>query len=133
MNLPLGISMLNPDFNEPLSIEPDGTFITMGQLQLFINSSKGRKQFKEGDPKFFDYYNLCRVYNLVSKIMETDWDSAVMYWDDKKEIVSMAFPTGGAVALALSNLAPHSFNYGEERDDEDDNNNWGLFDNTSNY
>ena len=125
--------MLNPDFNEPLSIESDGTFITMGQLQLFLNSSRGRKQFKKGDSEFFDYYNLCRIYNMVSKIMENDWDAAVMYWDEKKEIVSLAFPTKGEVAVAVDKLAPHSFNYGEENDDDDTDNNWGLFDNNTNY
>jgi hypothetical protein len=96
--------MLEFEFNEPLNEEPDGTYITIGQMQFFLNRVNGRRLFKEGSEEFLEYYNLCRVYNLVSEIMEDDADSAIMYWDDKKGIVSMGFPSKGKVALALSGM-----------------------------
>ena len=118
-------------YNDPLNIEPDGTYITKSQMQFFLNRKDGLDKFTSGDPEFVEYYNLCRVYNLVSEIMKEDEDAAIMYWDDKKEIVSIAFPTEGEVAVAVDKLAPHSFSYGEDSDDDD--NNWGLFGDTSNF
>ena len=111
--------MLEFEFNEPLNEEPDGTYITIGQMQFFLNRKNGKKLFKEGSAEFLEYYNLCRVYNLVSEIMEDDPDSAIMYWDDKKKIVSMGFPSKGKVALALSGMEPSLM----ETDDDDGD--WG--------
>ena len=50
--------------------------------------------------------------------MEEDPDSAIMYWDNKKEVVSMAFPAGGTVSKTLSGIEAHPLLFEEE--DEDD-------------
>ena len=114
------------EFNdEPLNKEPDGTYITVAQMQFFLNREEGKKKFETGHEDFFEYYNLCRVYNLVSVIMEKEPEAAIMYWDNKKEIVSMGFPTDGTVAKALSGLESSAMT--QEDDDEDDDE-FGIFD-----
>ena len=109
--------------DEPLKKEPDGTFITVAQMQFFLNRKDGAEKFKAGHEDFFEYYNLCRVYNLVSSIMEKEPDSAIMYWDEKKQIVSMGFPTDGSVAKALSRFSEQGV-MGEFFDEEDDSQDW---------
>ena len=110
-------------FQERLNEEPDGTYITSAQMQFFLNRENGKNKFKDADPEFLDYYNLCRVYNLISDIMEDDDDAAIMYWDDKKAVVSIGFPTEGIVAKTLSRVEPHGVEHGEE-----DEEGFGLFD-----
>tara|TARA_R110002051_G_scaffold296493_3_gene362598 strand:+ start:1508 stop:1861 length:354 start_codon:yes stop_codon:yes gene_type:complete len=112
--------------DEPLKKEPDGTFITTAQMQFYLNRKDGKEKFKSGHEDFFEYYNLCRVYNLVSGIMQKEPDSAIMYWDEKKQIVSMGFPTDGSVAKALSRISEHGVmgEYDEYDDEEDDNLDW---------
>ena len=119
--------MLEFDFNEPLNEEPDGTYITIGQMQFFLNREDGKEKFKSGHREFMDYYNLCRVYNLVSQIMSEDEDAAIMYWDSRKNIVSMGFPTDGVVALALSGIESDVCLFSSDEDEEDEED-WGLFD-----
>ena len=109
--------MLEFDFNEPLNEEPDGTYITIGQMQFFLNRPDGKEKFKTGHEDFLEYYNLCRVYNLVSDIMKKEPKAAIMYWDDKQKIVSMGFPTDGTVAKALSGLEQSAMT---EFDDDDE-------------
>ena len=50
--------------------------------------------------------------------MEEERESAIMYWDNKKEVVSMAFPQGGSVSNTLSSIEAHPLLFEEE--DEDD-------------
>ena len=109
-------------YNDPLNIEPDGTYITRSQMQFFLNRKDGAEKFKSGDPEFVEYYNLCRVYNLVSEIMEEDEDAAIMYWDDKKGIVSMGFPTHGIVEKALAGVDPLVIDI----HDDDESFGWGT-------
>ena len=113
------------DFGEPLNEEPDGTYITAGQMQFFLNREDGIEKFKTGHEEFLEFYNLCRVYNLVSNIMEIEPEAAIMYWDEKKQVVSMGFPTDGTVSKALSGISPQSI-LAEEDDDEDEDE-FGLF------
>jgi len=94
------------EFREPLSIEPDGTYITAGQMQFYLNRPKGEEKFKEGDAEFFEYYNVCRIYNVVSDIMDADEEAAIMYWDPQKNGISVAFPATGKVAKSLSTITP---------------------------
>ena len=94
------------DWNKPLNREEDNTYITAAQMKFFLNRDFGLEKFKCRDAEFVDYYSLCRIYNLVSDIMEKDEDAAIMYWDEKKEVVSMGFPTDGVVAKALSSIEP---------------------------
>lgn len=113
----------NFDFHEPLNEEPDGTYITCGQMQFYLNREHGQKSFSSCDEEFMEYYNLCRVYNTISDIMKTDPDAAIMYWDDRKEIVSMGFPTNGAVAKALAKTKTSAMYESDEDEDE-----YGLMD-----
>ena len=108
------------DSGEPLNLEPDGTYITIGQMQFYLNRPHGEKRFKTGHKDFLKYYNLCRIYNLVSEMMEDSEESAIMYWDSTKETVSLKFPNTGEVAVAISNLE-----FAGEPDDYDGDS-WSL-------
>ncbi len=113
------------DFQEPLNEEPDGTYITCGQMQFYLNREYGQDSFSSGDEDFMEYYNLCRVYNVISDIMKTDSDAAIMYWDNRKETISMGFPTNGIVAATLATTKPSAFYEGGEEDEG-----FGLLDGT---
>ena len=112
------------DFGEPLNLEPDGTYITVGQMRFFFNRENGEELFQKKDSEFIEYYDLCRVYNLVSDLMEKDEESAIMYWDDKKQVVSVSFPSKGSVATALASIAPHGTQ--SDDDEDDDAEGWGV-------
>ena len=116
----------NFSFQQPLHEEPDGTYITVGQLQFFLNRKDGEEKFKTSDAEFIEYYNLCRVYNVVSKIMEDDEDAAIMFWDEKKQLVSLGFPEDGEVASTLSKVEKHSTFHKKEKDGDE----FGLFEET---
>ena len=107
------------DPSSPVSKEPDGTYITVGQAQFFFNREDGVEKFRSGHSDFVEYYNLCRVYNMVSDIMEKEPEAAIMYWDDKQGIVSMGFPTHGTVAKAVARIQEAGILF-EEGDDEFD-------------
>ena len=79
-------------FDEALNKEPDGTYITAAQMRFFLNRENGLKLYEDKSDTFIEYYDICRVYNLVSDIMKKDETAAILYWDEKQASVSMAFP-----------------------------------------
>ena len=109
-------------FDEPLNEEPDGTYITAAQMRFFLNRKGGLKLYEERSDVFAEYYDICRVYNLISRIMKEDQDAAILYWDENSESISMAFPANGEAEEALSKIKPH---YIEDEDEERDDP-WGL-------
>ena len=106
------------DFREPLGEEPDGTYITAGQMQFWLNRRNGTQLFKNGDPVFLAYYNKCRIYNVIYDLMEEDETAAIMYWDSENEAISVGFPSKGSVAYALRTVKL-SEDSEELEDDED--------------
>tara|TARA_R110002020_G_scaffold281534_4_gene497222 strand:- start:2473 stop:2826 length:354 start_codon:yes stop_codon:yes gene_type:complete len=110
------------DFRQPLAEEPDGTYITAGQMQFWLNRKEGKEMFSTAHPAFLSYYNKCRVYNLVYDLMEEDEGYAIMYWDSEKESISVGFPSKGPVAYALSTM---SF-AGETDEYEDGEDSWSA-------
>jgi len=118
------------EFQEPLNEEPDGTYITCGQMQFYLNRKDGEELFSSGSEDFIEYYNLCRMYNMITDIMKVDESAAIMYWDDKKEVVSLGFPTDGKVALALGSVrqsTTEDTDLGFLGEDEDDDFGNGLY------
>mgnify|MGYP003138482658 CR=1 FL=1 len=119
-------------FNDPLFKEPDGTFITAAQLKFFLNREDGVTLYDDRSNIFVEYYDICRVYNLVSTIMNEDEKAAIIYWDEDIEAVSMAFPAYGKVSKALAQIKPHHIEEEEEEGEEgeeksfDDDDPWGL-------
>jgi len=121
------MSKNHDDPQEPAVTGPDGTYITKCQMQFYLNREDGLKNFEEVDDDFLAYFNLCRVYNLVSDAMKVDPESAILYWDDRKKVVSLGFPQKGNVATKLSCIKNvKSFIF--EEDDEDVEFGRGLFD-----
>ena len=100
-------------------MEPDGTYITAGQMQFYLNRPHGKRNFESGTPNFMEYYNICRVYNVISDLMEEDPDSAMFYWDWKKDRMAMAYPSSGPVSKALA-LMDRTDNEDDEDDEDGD-------------
>jgi hypothetical protein len=118
------IIMLEGDFREPLMVDEYGLYITISQMEFFLNRKHGEELVNNASPEFMKYYKNCCLYNLVYDMMEEDPDCAKMYWDDVTESVAMAFPMDGKVAKALASVAIHF----AEVDEEDDDDEFGLFD-----
>lgn len=112
--------MQDNTFNEPLQGEPDGSYITYGQMQFFLLREDGKELFQTGSDEFWEYYNMCRVYNLVSEIMDYNPDAAMMYWNSKKGVISMSYPPKGEVAVAISHMEPAALGF-----DDDNFDDWG--------
>jgi len=83
---------------DPLLVDDDGLYITIGQMQFWLNRRGGKKLFKVGSSEFFRYYNSCRTYNLISELMVDDPKCAFMYWDEVRGAPAFSFPTTGTVA-----------------------------------
>jgi len=111
--------------NNPLKKEPDGTYITEAQMRFFLNRKNGSKLYFERSDEFVEYYDICRVYNLVSDIMLQDSEAAILYWDEDIEAVSIAFPSAGKAARAIGKIKPHYIEGGLD-DTEEDDDPWGL-------
>jgi len=112
---------MSENFNprERVVTGPDGTYITVSQMQFYLNREDGLKNFEEVDDDFLEYFNLCRVYNLVSDTMTVDPDAAIMYWDDQKKVISLGFPETGKIAKKLSRMKNvKAFIFEEDDDDE---------------
>jgi len=88
-------------FREPLNEEPDGTYITAGQMQFFLNRRGADKKFLLGHPEFFEYFYKCAIYNIIWDKLENDPDCAILFWDEEEETIGVKFPAGGTVMKAL--------------------------------
>jgi hypothetical protein len=108
-------------FREPLNKEPDGTYITVGQMQFWLNRSEGSEKFKVADAEFLDYYDKCRVYNLISDLMEENEEAAIMYWDPENESLAIGYPERGDVADALLTLI-----HANRSNDDDGEDSWSA-------
>lgn len=117
------ITMLEGDYREPLMEDELGLYITIAQMDFFLNRKHGDQMVNQGAPEFMKYYQNCCLYNLVFDMMEEDPECGKMYWDQETESVAMAFPMDGKVAKALASVAIHF----AEDDDEADEDEFGLF------
>jgi len=96
--------MEDTKFRQPFLMDDNGLYVTVAQMNFFMNGDNGEKLVREVSPEFVRYYNNCKLYNLVYDMMEHDPDCAVMYWDEKEENVSLSFPTNGKVAYTLASI-----------------------------
>jgi hypothetical protein len=98
-----------------------GLYITVAQMQFFLNRRGGQKKFDNGDAEFVSYYNNCLAYNVIYDMQEKDPNCAIMYWDSKLNSLAYSFPLSGTVAKTLTKLdiGPQKNNLGEEEDDDD--------------
>ena len=117
------ITRLEGDYREPLMEDELGLYITIAQMDFFLNRKHGDQMVNQGAPEFMKYYQNCCLYNLVFDMMEEDPECGKMYWDHETESVAMSFPMDGKVAKALASVAIHF----AEDDDEADEDEFGLF------
>lgn len=105
-------------------MEDSGLYITIAQMQFFLNREGGEKKFQSNHPDFKNYHKNCCLYNLVYDMMEQDPDCAKMCWDSDNGSISLSFPVNGHVAEALSEIS--YIDFGDE-DDTDDEDIFGIF------
>jgi len=86
-------------FREPLNTDSEGLYITVGQMQFFLNRPDGQKNFSQDSDEFHDYYTKCSIYNLIYDLMDENPDCAMMYWD--KDQMCIKFPADGYVVEEL--------------------------------
>ena len=105
-------------------VDDYGLYITVAQMGFFLNRRNGQDLMDSGSPEFMKYYKNCCLYNLVYDMMEEDSKCGKMYWDTSSDSVAMSFPIDGKVAKSLASVA---LRFAEVEDEEDDNE-FGLFD-----
>ena len=93
-----------PDPDDPLIIDDDGLYMTLGQMQYWLNRKGAKEEFLRSSKKFLRYYNSCRTYNLISELMDIDPDCAYMYWDEKRGVPAFSFPVNGIVTDSFREL-----------------------------
>lgn len=108
---------MQEDFREPLLVDDAGFYITVAQMNFFLNREEGSSKFKNADPEFQQYYLNCCMYNYIYDMLEDDPSCAKIYWDDREGCVAVSYPMNGKIARNLTNLG-----FGETDDlfDEDD-------------
>ena len=89
---------------DPLLVDEDGLYITIGQMQFWLNDRNNRKLFREGSTEFFKFYDACRAYNMISDMIVEDPDCAYLYWDQKRGVPAFSFPVKGSVTQAFIDL-----------------------------
>ena len=89
-------------FRKPIYIDQAGLYLTVAQLQFFLNRWNGYEHIKNNSPQFKEYYMKCLIYNFVWDLMENDPDIASMFWDVKSETVVLRFPHDGIIMEELS-------------------------------
>jgi len=92
-----------PD-HDPIYVDMSGCYITAAQLRFFLNREGGRQSFISGSSEFKDYFEGCKVYNLVSDMMLRDPECASMYWDEKMRSPVFTFPVNGKVARKFAKI-----------------------------
>ena len=118
--------MLEGDYREPLMVDEYGLYITIAQMDFFLNRKHGEELVNNASPEFMKYYKNCCLYNLVFDMMQEDPECGKMYWDSDSESVAMSFPMDGKVAKALASVAIH---FAEaDLDEDEDEDEFGLFD-----
>jgi hypothetical protein len=132
------MTMQDHEYREPLVVEEDGTYITISQMQLFLNEDPS-KSLGERFDEWLKYYNLCRLYNMIFDAIEWDPNCGYIYWDATKEIMSASYPEDGELCKQIDAFEPVSFDdetmqqfYSSLQDaddlgDEEEDDEWGLF------
>lgn len=94
-----------------------GLYITVAQMDFFLNRKNGQELMDSASPEFMDYYQNCLLYNMVYDMMEAEPETGDMYWDDTSQSVAFSFPVGGKISKALASISSPLF---EEPDDNDE-------------
>jgi hypothetical protein len=94
------------EFRQPVggSASEDGTYVTVAQLQFYLNRPYGNYYAQQNHRKFKEYLDVCRVYNLVWDLTEKDEKASIIYWDSIRQTVSVGYPHNGKVAKAVKNV-----------------------------
>lgn len=91
----------------------DGSYITGPQMKFFLNRDRGRENFFRGGEDFLKYLKVCKLYNLVSDLLERYPDDGFFYWDEDKACVSFAFKEGETIDTLLHHLGINELDFGD--------------------
>ena len=112
------------DFREPLMMDEFGLYITVAQMDFFLNRKNGPELMDSASPEFMDYYQNCLLYNMVYDMMEAEPETGDMYWDENTQSVAFSFPVNGKISKALASISSSIF---EENYDDFDEDEFNLF------
>lgn len=78
----------DPQFREIL-YEDEYGYVTVGQMQFFLNRPNGEALFSKGHKTFKKYVVKCRIHNYLHDLMEEEEQEGVdptilMFWDEKE-------------------------------------------------
>ena len=90
------------EFRKPVYVDPKGLYLTVAQIQFFLNRRRGYEHVKRNSPQIKEYYLRCIVYNFVWDLMEEDSTVADLCWDTKSETIMLRFPHNGVIMEELS-------------------------------
>lgn len=107
-------------------MDDNGLYITVAQMNFFLNRPKGKIKLKVSDAEFLSYYKNCCLYNLVYDMMDDNPTCAKMFWDSDAGCISLSFPVRGNVALALAEVS-HIFKSRDEDYEDEDEDTYGIF------
>lgn len=91
----------------------DGSYITVPQIKFFFNRDQGRINFLLSGGEFRKYLRICKIYNLVSDLVNEFPDDGFFYWDDDKGCVSFAFKEDSTISNLLDDLNVTTLDFGD--------------------
>ena len=90
----------------------DGSYITVPQVKFFLNREAGKRKFMLAHDEFMGYLKICKVYNLVSDLLDQYPDDGFFYWDEDKECLSFAFIEGSTISKLLDHFGINELDFG---------------------
>lgn len=115
-------------YRDPLLVDEKGLYITKAQMTFFLNRRRGKTKFETASREFMDYYNHCRLYNLIYDMLEDDPECATFFWDGEKNRVAVSFTVDGSVAKALAKAEVFLSSEDDDEDDDSEGDEYNLFD-----
>ena len=97
-----------------------GLYITVAQMDFFLNRKDGAELMDSASPEFMDYYQNCLLYNMVYDMMEAEPETGDMYWDHTNQTVAFSFPLNGKISKALASISSNIFEDYEDNDNDED-------------
>lgn len=96
----------------------DGSYITIPQIKFYLNRENDEEKLSSilsRDP-FRKYLKVCKVYNLISDLVDEYPDDGFFYWDEIKGCVSFAFKEESSISELLDSLGITILDFGNGKD-----------------
>mgnify|MGYP003628012676 FL=1 len=117
--------LLNPQLHQPKYCEMqgkiydiDGSYITIPQIKFYLNREENAEKLSIilSSSPFRKYLKVCKVYNLISDLIDEYPEDGFFYWDEIKGCVSFAFKEESSIAMLLGALDVTILDFGNGKD-----------------